>query len=398
MHAAAPVVVGGRQLQRLWPARIHSQPALWALSLQLSPLGVGRCLVPAAILPQTHKCHLPPAIVRLCSVTHTNAPLCPRVIPGAPSSATSPQPGFWWGWPAGAWTAGTLSTPASSPGSTTSPTGSTRPRGSHPPLIPHLLLSLQSSLCRPPAPRGVAQPSYLPRPGSCYCLRSGTHGRPCGDPPSPSVQLSASDPVCLLEPSTPPLPQPHWLSGFLRDFPVHQLPPPKPSLKKQTETNKGLIPLLSGDPIPPPVPQRSPLPRGQASGSRCKERGPVRETVLGGSQGCQLGGEQTPPLPQGALASTWAFRGSVSGSSGCLTNTRDPLEQKEFITSQPWRWGVGGPGVGGPVSPEASLRAGRPGLLRLSRLPRCPHMVVPLCVFVSLSPYKDTSHMGLGPP
>lgn len=28
MHAAALVVVGGRQLQRLWPARINSQPAL----------------------------------------------------------------------------------------------------------------------------------------------------------------------------------------------------------------------------------------------------------------------------------------------------------------------------------------------------------------------------------
>lgn len=340
----------------------------------------------------------PPDFPRLTSATcplllsgsaqspYTNAPLCPRVIPGAPSSVTSQQPGFWWGWPAGAWTAGTLSTPASSPGSTTSPTGSTRPRGSHLPLIPHLLLrpSLQSSLCRPPAQRGAAQPSYLPRPGSCYCLRSGTHGRPCGDPPSPSVQLSASEPVCLLEPSTPPLSQPHWLSGFLRDFPVHQLPPPKPSLKKQTETNKGLIPLLSWDPTPPPVPQHSPFPRGQASGSRCKERGPVRETVLGGSQGCQLGGEQTPPLPQGAPASMWAFRGSVSGSSGCLTNTRDPLEQQEFITSQPWRREVGGPGVGGPVSPEAPSR---PGLLRLPRLPRvltwsslcvclCPYLLI----------------------
>lgn len=160
--------------------------------------------------------------------------------------------------------------------------------------------------------------------------------------------------------------------------------PPKPSLKKQTETNKGLIPLLSWDPTPPPVPQHSPFPRGQASGSRCKERGPVRETVLGGSQGCQLGGEQTPPLPQGAPASMWAFRGSVSGSSGCLTNTRDPLEQQEFITSQPWRREVGGPGVGGPVSPEAPSR---PGLLRLPCLPRvltwsslsvclCPYLLI----------------------
>lgn len=180
-----------------------------------------------------------PASLRLCSVTHTNSPLSPRVIPGAPSSVTCPQPGFWWGWPAGAWTVGTPSTPASSPGSTTLPTGSTRSGGSPLPPIPHLLLRsrFHISLCRPPAHPAAAQPAYVPRLGSCCCLPSGTHGRPCGDPPSPSVQLSASSSSLLAGTfhASPP-PTPLALRGPSRTFlSISCHPQAKPEKPKQKQ-------------------------------------------------------------------------------------------------------------------------------------------------------------------
>ncbi|XP_077767005.1 uncharacterized protein LOC144321266 isoform X1 [Canis aureus] len=176
-----------------------------------------------------------------------------RVIPGAPSSASSPRPGFSWGWPAGALTAATPSTPASSPGLATSPTGSMRSRCSHLPLIPHLLLRprFRASLCRRPAPLGTLQPLCLPRPGSCCCVHSETPSRPCSDP-SPLAPASCLPraPVWSPEPSTPPHFSPTGSQQFpLLYFPTHQLPPTKPSQKKnkKTKKNKRLILFLSWD-------------------------------------------------------------------------------------------------------------------------------------------------------
>uniref|UniRef100_A0A3Q2L4V6 Zinc finger protein 169 n=1 Tax=Equus caballus TaxID=9796 RepID=A0A3Q2L4V6_HORSE len=72
----------------------------------------------------------PPQCMTRCCVPGTSRQERPSAgaTPGGRWSATSLMPGFWWGWPAGAWTAGTPSTPASSPASPTSPAGSPTPR------------------------------------------------------------------------------------------------------------------------------------------------------------------------------------------------------------------------------------------------------------------------------
>ncbi|XP_032323291.1 uncharacterized protein LOC116659613 isoform X2 [Camelus ferus] len=164
---------------------------------------------------------------------HFLSPLLPslvRVIPGDPLSATSPMPGFWWGWPAGAWTADIPSTAASSPMSPTSLTGWMRSRGSHRSLMPCLRLlrpSFHTSLCKLLARRGLAQALCPHSLGPCCCFCSRPHVRPCGDLPSPSA------PSLCLRPQSPcwnfpPLPSPSPISfqRFLLGFPVQQLPLP----------------------------------------------------------------------------------------------------------------------------------------------------------------------------
>lgn len=169
-----------------------------------------------------------------------------RVTLGDHWSVRQPSlvPGFWWGWPAGAWTARTPPTPVSSPGLPTLPAGLTKSRASTLPLAltpPLPRPSPHTSLGRLLAPPGPAQTPccHIPGSGSRRCSCSGDHQVTL-------LLLSASGPWPLTGTfHTTPLPA-HWLSvALLLGFPVHQLPPLKQAQENKTKPNKTLTLLLS---------------------------------------------------------------------------------------------------------------------------------------------------------
>lgn len=170
----------------------------------------------------------------------------------------SPVPGFWWGWPAGVWTAGTPSTPVSSPASSTSLTGSARSKGAHLFLTPALLFlrpSFHTALYRLWALQGLAEPRCLHTPGSHCSLCSGPGSRPVVTRRAPLLLLSASGPSLHAGTFPAPLPQPHqlsvvpspWLSCLSASTPET-----KPAKAKQKQ--KRFIPFLYRGPTAPRAP------------------------------------------------------------------------------------------------------------------------------------------------
>lgn len=176
----------------------------------------------------------------------------------------SSVPGFWWGWPAGVWTAGTPSTPVSSPASSTSLTGSARSKGAHVFLTPALLFlrpSFHTALCKLWALQGLAEPQCLHTPGSHCCLCSGPGSRPVVTRRAPLLLLSASGPSLHAGTFPAPLPQPTSSQWFLLlCFPAYLLLPLKPSLQKQNKSKKGSSRSCIGAPLPLLLLSTHPLP------------------------------------------------------------------------------------------------------------------------------------------
>lgn len=159
-------------------------------------------------------------------------------------SVTSLVWGFWWGWPAGAWTADIPPTPASSPISAPSPMGLVRSRSSRLSLSPRPLLltpRFHTSLCRLLAHLGLAPPLCLQSPCPCHWSCSRSCSRLGADPPSSLCSylcLRVQSPLWNL----PPLPhQLHQLAMAFQchlGIPVQQWPPHKPSLQSHINKRK----------------------------------------------------------------------------------------------------------------------------------------------------------------